>query len=194
MATTPDLALTPVIRIAHSGDIERLRAIEIAAGRAFRDLGMAAIADDPPPSDAEFTDMVASGLTWVALVENEVVAYLSAEVVDGTLHIAQVSVHPDAARRAVGRALIDHAGEVCAARGLAGLTLTTFRDVPWNAPYYSRLGFRVVPESDVTPELRAIRRTEMERGLDQWPRVCMRRSGAVTEPDPGLDGVPFRHR
>ena len=28
------------------------------------------------------------------------------------------------------------------------LTLTTFRDVPWNAPYYERMGFVVFEPAD----------------------------------------------
>jgi hypothetical protein len=32
--------------------------------------------------------------------------------------------------------------------GLAALTLTTFTDVPWNMPYYERLGFRHLCDID----------------------------------------------
>ncbi len=55
------------------------------------------------------------------------------------------------------------------------MTLTSFALVPWNAPYYTRLGFVTLPNADQSPELREIRRTEAERGLDTWPRVAMRR-------------------
>jgi hypothetical protein len=47
--------------------------------------------------------------------------------------------------------------------------------VPWNAPYYARLGFRILDDAEVTPGLRAIRQREAEICLDRWPRVCMRR-------------------
>jgi GNAT superfamily N-acetyltransferase len=97
------------------------------------------------------------------------VAYLVAEPVDGALHVEQVSVHPAHARSGIGRALLDEVGAA------GPLTLTTFADVPWNAPYYARLGFRVLPESEWTPGLRAIRAREAAIGLDRWPRVCMRR-------------------
>lgn len=58
--------------------------------------------------------------------------------------------------------------------GLTALTLTTFTDVPWNAPYYARLGFRALSESELTPGLRRIRAEEAAHGLARWPRVCMR--------------------
>ncbi|MGW6460759.1 GNAT family N-acetyltransferase, partial [Streptomyces sp. NPDC055078] len=89
--------------------------------------------------------------------------------------IEQVSVDPAAAHRRLGSGLIDHLGTRAAASGLAALTLTTFTDVPWNAPYYERLGFRALGEAELTEGLREIRRAEKEIGLDRWPRVCMRR-------------------
>ena len=76
----------------------------------------------------------------------------------------------------MGRALIEHLAGRAERAGLAGLTLTTFADVPWNAPYYTRLGFRTLADSELTDGLREIRRAEAAHGLDHWPRVCMRRA------------------
>jgi hypothetical protein len=53
------------------------------------------------------------------------------------------------------------------------MTLTTFRDVPWNGPYYTRLGWSALPAADLPPELAAARRHERDLGLDQWPRQAM---------------------
>jgi N-acetylglutamate synthase-like GNAT family acetyltransferase len=77
--------------------------------------------------------------------------------------------------RGLGRMLLEHAARRAAADGLPALTLTTFEHVAWNAPYYARLGFRILDDAEVTPGLRAIRRREAGIGLDRWPRVCMRR-------------------
>ena len=57
---------------------------------------------------------------------------------------------------------------------MPAVTLTTFRDVPWNAPYYERLGFRSLSETELTPELAEVRAREAEPGLDPETRVCMR--------------------
>ncbi len=164
------------IRTAHVEELPVLRDIERAAGQAFRGLGMADVADDePPPLDALARHQRA-GLAWVATdAGDQPIAYLVAELVDGNLHVEQVSVHPDSARRGVGRQLLDHAAGHARAAGMPALTLTTFADVPWNAPYYLRCGFRTLDESDLTAGLRAIRRREAAHGLDRWPRVCMRR-------------------
>jgi GNAT superfamily N-acetyltransferase len=163
------------IRPATAAELPALQDIERAAGAPFRDVGMPEIADDDPPAPDVLERYRAAGRCWVAVDERDhPAAYLVAEPVDGALHIEQVSVHPRAARRGVGRELLAYAADRAREEGLTALTLTTFAEVPWNAPYYARLGFRTLSEADLTPGLRGIRATEAEHGLDRWPRVCMR--------------------
>jgi GNAT superfamily N-acetyltransferase len=172
------------IRSATAADLPVLRDIERAAGEAFRPIGMPEIADDEPlPVDA-LAAYVTAGRAWVAAEPDaepvaepaaEPAAYLIAEVIDGNLHIEQVSVHPRAARRGIGRALIERAAAYAREHGLPALTLTTFLDVPWNAPYYERCGFHPLAEADLSPGLRAVVRHEANLGLTRWPRVAMRR-------------------
>ncbi|AUI61403.1 GNAT family N-acetyltransferase [Amycolatopsis sp. BJA-103] len=164
-----------MIRPAVPEDLPRLQDIERAAGEPFRALDMAAIADDDPPSLEDLAAYQRAGRAWVCDTGDGPMAYLLAEVVDGYGHIEQVSVHPDHARQGLGRRLIEHAAEWASREGLAGLTLTTYAEVPWNAPYYARLGFATLGEEDLTDGLRAIREHEIARGLDVWPRVTMRR-------------------
>ncbi|MGP3951832.1 GNAT family N-acetyltransferase [Streptomyces sp. 7N604] len=179
------------IRAARTGELPVLQDIERAAGRCFRDIGMAEIADDDPLPLGELARYQRAGLAWVAAAAadptdptdpadpahptDRPVAYLIAEPVDGNLHVEQVSVHPDFARRGIGRSLLDHLARRAAADGVPALTLTTFAYVPWNAPYYARCGFRRLDESALTPGLYAIREREAAHRLDRWPRVCMRR-------------------
>lgn len=164
------------IRAASVAELPTLRDIERAAGLAFRGIGMAEIADDEPPGLDELAAYQRAGRAWVSVGQNgRLVACLLADLVDGTMHVEQVSVHPDCARRGVGRSLLQHAAVRAASAGLPALTLTTFSQVPWNAPYYERCGFRRLGEAELTPGLREIRRREAEHGLDRWPRVCMRR-------------------
>lgn len=138
---------------------------------------MAAVADDEPPAIDLLDRYLRAGHAWVTDDDTgRPVAYLIYDEVDGAAHIEQVSVHPEAAGRGVGRALIEHLAGRAASAGLLGLTLTTFADVPWNAPYYTRLGFRTLAENELTDGLREIRRAEAAHGLDHWPRVVMRRA------------------
>lgn len=172
-----------MIRLADVGDLPHLRELEWAAGAAFADLGMSAVAEDEPPSLEVLGDYQCDGRVWVATDEaDDPVAYLLVEVVDGTAHVEQVSVHPDHARRRLGSALLDTAAAWAWQHRLEFLTLTTFAEVPWNAPYYARLGFHVLPEDQMSEGLRRIREHEAAHGLDRWPRVAMRRR---VEPAPG---------
>jgi GNAT superfamily N-acetyltransferase len=164
------------IRAVRRDEFSVLRDIEWAAGAAFRDVGMPEVADDEPFSDEELGRYAHAGRAWVAVDDADVpVAYLLADVVDGNLHVEQVSVHPRCARRGVGRELLDHLAGVARAERVPALTLTTFTEVPWNAPYYARCGFHPMTEGMIGPELRAVRAREAAHGLDRWPRVCMRR-------------------
>jgi ribosomal protein S18 acetylase RimI-like enzyme len=164
------------IRPVRPAELPVLQEIERAAGERFRDVGMPEIADDEPLPLDVLAGYLQAGRAWVATDATDVaVGYLIADVVDGNLHIEQVSVHPRCARRGVGRQLIDHLAAHAIATGLPALTLTTFAEVPWNGPYYRRCGFVVLNDEDLTPGLRAIREREAAHGLDRWPRICMRR-------------------
>lgn len=186
--TDPD-ALPPLrIRAATAADVERMRTIEIDAGARFREIGLLAIAADDPPEPAVLLAHVRAGTAWVAEVDGEVVGYATASVVDAEAHLDQVSVMGAAAGRGVGRALIDRVLSWGRASGFPTVTLTTFRDVAWNGPYYERLGFVAVHEAGLGPELGAIRTAERVAGIDVAPRQAMRRSCAPLGPPPRRHG------
>jgi GNAT superfamily N-acetyltransferase len=166
-----------VIRPATPEDLVTVREVEIAAGSMFGEIGMTSDALDTPPELAELREYVRDERLWVAVdVEDLPVAHIVMAVIDGNAHLEQVSVSPDHARRGSGRDLIEHAVTWARLRGLSAMTRTTYADVPWNGPYYERLGFRRVDPAEWTPGLRMIRDAEAAAGLDQWPRVVMIRA------------------
>jgi GNAT superfamily N-acetyltransferase len=165
-----------VIRQATEADLPVLQDIERAAGQVFHNFGMAEIANDEPPSLTELRRYRDTGMAWVSVdAEDRPVAYVIAEMVDRNLHIEQISVHSAYARRGIGRELLEHVASWAIAHGIPALTLTTFTEIPWNAPYYERCGFRTITDAQSGPELRDIRKTEAARGLDRWPRTSMHR-------------------
>lgn len=167
-----------MIRDARAEDLSKMRGIEAAAGEVFRHVGMAAVADDPPPALDALAVYQQDGRAWVATdAADDPIAYLLLDVVGRFAHIEQVTVHPRYARRGIGRLLIEEAARWAGARGLYGLTLTTFEEVPWNAPYYRRLGFQEVPESQWSEGIRQIVQSERGHGLALWPRVVMKKAG-----------------
>jgi GNAT superfamily N-acetyltransferase len=165
-----------LIRDARAAEVPRLREMDWEAGQIFRDIGMSEVAEFEPRTIEELADSQRAGLLWVAADEGDKPAsFLMAVLLDGCLHVEQLSTAPAGARRGLGRALLDHAADRARADGLPALTLTTFADVPWNGPYYERCGFRILRDAEITPGLREVRAHEIALGLDRWPRICMRR-------------------
>jgi GNAT superfamily N-acetyltransferase len=164
------------VRGVRPEDVGRLQAIQLAAGDAFRHVGMSAVAESPPLPAESLAGYRRAGRAWVAADDHdEPVGFIVADVVDGAAHIEQVSVHPAHARQRIGAMLLDHVAGWADRQGLSALTLITFRGVPWNAPYYERLGFRELAADEVTPGLAALWAADPGAGQDRAVRVCMRR-------------------
>ncbi len=166
-----------MIRPAVEADLAGLPELERAAGVLFAQHDMAEVADGELPTIEELAHYQRAGRAWVKLDDDTgaVVGYAVAEEVDGCGHLEQVSIHPDHAGRGFGRQLIEVVAGWSRQQQLPAVTLTTFVSVPWNGPYYERLGFRFLDDDEVTPGLQAIRLHEASLGLDRWPRACMRR-------------------
>jgi GNAT superfamily N-acetyltransferase len=162
------------IRAPREDELDRLRAIEVDAARRFAELGMDDVAAMPPQSRDALERARDSGHLWVAELEGAPIAMALTALLDGAPHLAELDVAVEHAGRGIGRALIDHVIERARAAGHTTLTLHTFRDVPWNAPYYARLGFELLEPDAMGPELREA--TEADRAcFGAAPRVCMRR-------------------
>jgi GNAT superfamily N-acetyltransferase len=164
------------IRPPRPDELSTLRDIERDASRAFADVGLPEIAADDPFTMAELGTFAAARRVWVAVDRRErPVAYLVSALVDGCAHVEQVTVAPAHAGRGLGAALIDHLDALARREGRPALTLTTFRDVPWNAPYYERLGFETIDPARYGPELAALVAREARAIPGDAPRVAMRR-------------------
>lgn len=166
-----------VIRPATIDDVPAIQAVEIAAGELFRgvdDPRIARCADDPPYATAELESACIERRAWVAINDvGSIIGCAVASVVDDEGHLDELAVVPASGRRGVGRALVDEVVSWTAARQLTSITLTTFRDVPWNGPYYEKFGFRVV--TSLTPTLQALVDKQAVLGLVPSLRVVMRR-------------------
>lgn len=174
-----------MIRTAHAFELALLNEIEGAADTAFHTVGLDAIVTGGPMPITGLFTYQRSGRAWVDTNDlDQPVAFLLIDAVDDAAHIEQVSVHPRYARQGRGRDLINHAAAWAQETGFTAITLTTYADVPWNGPYYTKLGFRTVPEHEWSPKLRRIREHEAAAGLDISPRVVMRRALVPTKPRP----------
>ena len=61
--------------------------------------------------------------------------------IGGIFWLSELSVDPAAMRQGIGSALVEAVAAHAGAAGFARLGLSTFRDIPFNAPFYARRGF-----------------------------------------------------
>lgn len=165
-----------VITHAAPEHLAALADIELRAATRFRGW------DVPPAVFSEATPLaalesaLARGHLWVALAPaGECVGSARVEPSGERLHLEQIDVLPEHGGRGVGRALMSGVERWAFENGVAELTLTTYRDVPWNAPFYMRLGFTIIEPTELDADLSARRAAETERGMDSMPRVAMRK-------------------
>jgi GNAT superfamily N-acetyltransferase len=160
---------TDLIRPAMPNDLASLAAIERAAGTLFP-AGRIPDVDDVMPLD-QLAQGADAGLLLVATSEDMVVGFAMAQEQGACLHLAVMAVHPAHARRGLGRRLVLAIVDEAARRKRAGVTLTTFDDLPWNGPFYRRAGFRVLGDEELSPALRNVLAQEESMGMSH--RVAM---------------------
>ncbi|MBN1427787.1 MAG: GNAT family N-acetyltransferase [Anaerolineae bacterium] len=160
-----------MIRFAQPGDLALLPAIEQAAASQFR---------ATPYADFVDCELASTGISldhddvWVVVDDHDrPVGFAIVHLLDTSVHLHELDVHPQHARQGLGRRLIEAITEWARVRGGTALTLTTFRDVPWNGPYYARLGFRTLDVTTLSPSLQRVRQEEAAAGLPMEHRICM---------------------
>ena len=163
------------IATARPADLALLPSIEVAAARLLE--GHAPESVLVETTGKEVLERVQRlGQLWVALDDEVPVGFAHVEILEpGPAHLDEIDVHPDHGRRGLGTNLAQAVCVWTASEGYEAVTLSTFRDVPWNMPFYARLGFEVIPTEALTPALRAVVEDETRRGLDPESRVVMRR-------------------
>ena len=171
--------MTDKIRPATPADAPLLVAIELAAGALYLSqlevTGLTAEILADPYDVKEYAAAQQAGMLWVAVDEADTpIGFAMLAEIDQWLHLDELDVHPAHGRRGIGTALVQHVCRLAKAAGYPGVTLSTFRDVAWNAPFYRRFGFQIVPTGALTPGLQALVASEQAGGLRTDLRVIMR--------------------
>ncbi|HET9594398.1 MAG TPA: GNAT family N-acetyltransferase [Anaeromyxobacteraceae bacterium] len=164
------------MRLARADELLRLRAIEDEAGTLFDGLGVfEASLDASFPLDA-LAKLIDLRQVWVACLDDDFpVGMVIASARDGVAYVEELDVVPAHGRRGLGTRLLEEVYAWAEARGYAAVTLSTFRDLAWNAPFYRKRGFRDLEPAEWSPGMKAISEDESKRGLRVDLRVFMRR-------------------
>lgn len=171
--TDPMTATT--IRLVEPDDVSLLPIIEREAASRFHAVGLGEIAEGNV-SDRAFIDAIRRfGLALCAEVDEMVVGFLLAGELDQALHVYELSVASTHGRQGIGSGMVEAAVRGAETRGLKSLTLSTFSEVPWNAPFYRRLGFEAVERDDWTPGFHLLHAAEALAGVPVEKRLFMRK-------------------
>lgn len=158
---------------ARAEDLPALPAIERAAARLLQGHAPESVLEETT-DDRTLADAARHGRLWVARIGGAAVGFALVEMLaDDLPHLDEVDVDPAHGRRGVGTALVRSVCEWVAASGYSSVTLTTFRAVAWNLPFYARLGFVEIPRDRLRPELAAVVANEAARGLAPETRAVM---------------------
>lgn len=112
---------------------------------------------------------------WVALTDERTpVGFAMAGIIDGGAHLDEMDVMPDFGRQGVGTRLVRTIIDWARLGDYPVLTLITFRHLPWNAPFYERMGFEAMATSELGEELAKLLQEEGDAGIDVHKRVCMK--------------------
>jgi GNAT superfamily N-acetyltransferase len=165
------------LRPARTAEIAVAVDIDHDAGRIYADAGLAvdsvrqhALAQ---AERARWAEAIAGHrLLFACRGDGQAVGFSSVTTLDGHPHLDQICVRAAATRQGVGRMLLERALRWSTREG--ELWLTTYDHLAWNGPWYERLGFSPVPESEHGPELR--RTLAAERAVLPAPghRVALR--------------------
>jgi GNAT superfamily N-acetyltransferase len=161
------------IRPAQAEDVPALAAIELEAARLLQ--GHAPESVLAETTDVRrFADAARDGRLWVASTGTIPVGFALVEMLaDDLPHLEELDVDPSHGRRGLGTSLVRTVCEWATVSGYGMLTLTTFRAVAWNLPFYARLGFVELPREILRSELSAVVAEEARRGLDPATRAVM---------------------
>jgi GNAT superfamily N-acetyltransferase len=125
------------VRRMEAGEDDLIDAIETASDRLLEPFGLWPLPASKP--DAKAREHARTFATLV--VGRPPVGFARLEQVDGHTHMGQLSVLPEYGGLGLGRDLVEASCRLAEERGDGVITLTTFADVTFNAPWYRRLGF-----------------------------------------------------
>lgn len=166
-----------MIRRPHPHEIKLLPQIENEADLRYRRVGLGRILEMPPASLVSLEAGRREGRLWVAVSPlNRPVGFALMKFPGGTAWLDQLSVLQRWQGYGFGSALIEQTATAARGLGHRALHLSTYRDVPWNAPYYARRGFEEMPRTAWPHDFRIQAMKGNRHGHPPWRRTIMRRS------------------
>jgi len=122
------------VRPARPEELVLLPSLEVAADTVFGSMDIGPL---PPPGTVE--ELTAALV--ILVIGDPPQGFARIDALGGGAHLEQVAVHPEHGRQGLGRSLVRAACQWARQEGFPGITLITYRHVPWNGPFFATEGF-----------------------------------------------------
>lgn len=165
--------MTISLRDGRIADIFRLQEIERAAAELFRDSDLINIDTMAVSEMGDHIAAIEDGISIVAEVDDRLAGFVIGELHDDVAYLRELDVDPAYQQRGIGAALVRAFVDRARDKGATATYLSTFRDPPWNAPFYRKLGFEDVDRRDYADWMTRLE-TLQATFLDLSTRVFMK--------------------
>lgn len=162
-----------VIRSARADELARVQEIEKAAAALFAPWALDALFASTSTPREVLAAAQAEDRLIVAALDGHPIGFAMTSRIDGHAHLDEIDVDPAYGRSGIGTALLGEVIRRARVSGLTRMTLGTMREVPFNGPWYRRVGFRELEEHELGPGLRALLHLELAGGYPIDRRVIM---------------------
>ena len=168
MSTTSSASTTiMIIRTGTEADYRLLPGLEARSDETYLSLpGFEKLMGQPNITAETGPASHPGSVLFIAEHGDVPVGFVYAHDLDDCSFIAQIAVVPEAQGAGAGSALLAALRDAAQTGGRRGVTLTTYVDVPWNAPFYARRGFRRLAPDEMGPGLAA----SLARDVARWSR------------------------
>ena len=130
------------IRKAREEDLPLLGPVENSASQVFRTVNLDHIANGPTLPNPQLSAMSNSNHLWVAVnTLDQPVGFVGGEEVDGSFYIVEISVAQHFQGKGAGKALMAAMEQQIRKESFKDITLTTYKHLPWNGPWYAKRGY-----------------------------------------------------
>lgn len=168
--------LDVIIRSAQDDDYSCLLDIELDAAKAFKDYPeYAGMCDELDPlTQGQYRPLSKDeGKIYVAEKSGKLIGFVLIDYIDGQPHLKEIDVLQAYAKQGIGTGLLKQAFKWAMDNRFKYMTLTTYRDLVFNGPFYKKHGFEIIQPCEKWPELKKMRQQEIDNGWDIAPRVAM---------------------
>ncbi|MBB3034842.1 GNAT family N-acetyltransferase [Alteriqipengyuania lutimaris] len=162
------------IRLSRFGDAAAFSEVETDAAQLLAaEPSLAGIPVPPSRSAEEYRSMIAQRHCLTAVVGDEVVGFAATRPHGRELHLHELSVASGFQRMGIGGTLLRALKIDAQNAGMRAITLHTYRDLPWNTPFYARHGWSPIDDLSAHPRLAAGQDAAVAFGLPRERRCAM---------------------